>query len=106
MRINLKVIALIIIFCSALYAEEPNNNEEQNTRSSTTTHKADTHTREKDSNGEDDDRRGATMIQAPLPSELVKVYKGSEKVGKKAGKNTKNFFCSELGWSFFCKGGE
>ena len=104
MRINFKVILLTIVLCSSLYAEEPNT-DEQNTRSTSTTHKSGTHTQEKDSN-EEDDRRGATMIQAPLQSELVEVYKGSEKVGKKAGKNTKNFFCSELGWSFFCKGGE
>jgi len=48
--------------------------------------------------------KGASMINAPLQSELTEVYRSSEKAGKKAGKNTKNFFCSELHWTFFCTG--
>lgn len=102
MKTNLKIIVLIMLLCSSLYAEELNS-EEQNKRSEPTTiHESD---KNKTPN-EEHDKRSATMIQAPLQSELVEVYRGSEKVGKKAGKNTKNFFCSELGWSFFCKGDE
>ena len=44
------------------------------------------------------------IMKAPLQSELVEVYRSSEKVGETAGKGTKNFFCSELHWDFFCKG--
>jgi hypothetical protein len=77
MRINLKVIVLMMFLFSRLVAEEATNEEY---------------------------KRGASMIQAPLQSELTEVYRGSEKVGKKAGKSTKNFFCTVLNWDFFCKG--
>ena len=44
------------------------------------------------------------VIKAPLQNELIKTYQTSKKVGTEAGKTTKNFFCSELHWTFFCKG--
>ena len=53
---------------------------------------------------QEDHNSGASIINAPLQSELTEVYRSSEKAGKKAGKNTKNFFCSELHWTFFCTG--
>jgi hypothetical protein len=43
------------------------------------------------------------LSNAPLQNELSQVYKKGEEVGKKAGKNTKSFFCTELHWNFFCK---
>jgi len=52
------------------------------------------------------EERKASLIQAPLQNELTKVYELSEEGGKKAGKKTKNLFCSELHWQFFCKGEE
>jgi len=55
---------------------------------------------EEEKNKDDD----SYIMKAPLQSELVEVYRGSEKVGETAGKGTKNFFCSELHWDFFCKG--
>ncbi len=102
MKRNLKIIVVITVVFSSLYAEESNSQEQNNRSEPTTIHESE---KNKTSNQEDD-KRGATVIQAPLQSELVEVYRGSEKVGEKAGKNTKNFFCSELGWNFFCKGGE
>jgi len=55
---------------------------------------------EEEKNKDDD----SYIMKAPLQSELVEVYRASEKVGETAGKGTKNFFCSELHWDFFCKG--
>ena len=56
-------------------------------------------------NADNDEKSSDSLLsKAPLQNELSKVYKKSEEVGKKAGKGTKNFFCSELHWTFFCKG--
>jgi len=82
MKMNLKVIVLIMFLFSGLYAEESTSEQQQYPKS------------------------GASMIQAPLQSELTEVYRGSEKIGKKAGKSTKNFLCSVFEWSFFCEGDE
>lgn len=80
MKRSLNVGLLVMLLSVSLVAEETTN--EQYTKS------------------------GASMIQAPLQSELTEVYRSSEKVGKKAGKSTKSFFCTVFEWEFFCKGDE
>jgi len=46
----------------------------------------------------------SVVIEAPLSSAINEVYDSSKQAGQKSGKKTKNFFCSELHWQFFCKG--
>ena len=77
MRTNLKIFYVVLLLSTNLHSDDSRDKHQQENES---------------------------LFKAPLQSELNKAYKGGEKIGKKAGKGTKNFFCSELKWSFFCKG--